>query len=191
MRKSSKKRVTDETDIKVKLNLDKKDDLNISSGIPFFDHMLEAFCKHGEISLTLEAEGDTEVGYHHTIEDIGIVLGKTLSEIIDYEKINRFGSASIPMDDAITETSLDLCGRSYLVSEIPTGSVSGVKTEDLDHFFRSFVNHCGMTLHIYSKGENQHHVFESVFKSFAHSFKEAVERKEDYLRSTKGKLGDY
>lgn len=188
MRSSKVKRETKETKIQVKIDLEGSGESNIDTGIPFFDHMLESLSKHGGFDLEIEARGDIEVDFHHTIEDTGIVLGEALKKAVDKEKINRFGSASIPMDEALTQVSLDFSGRSYFVSNFPNKSVSGIDLGVFDHFFKSLSDNAGITLHIETNGKDPHHIVESSFKAFAVSLKEAVGEERKKPKSTKGML---
>ncbi|PTD94785.1 imidazoleglycerol-phosphate dehydratase, partial [archaeon SCG-AAA382B04] len=133
--------------------------------------------------------GDVEVDFHHTIEDTGIVLGEMLEEAVDKEKIRRFGFGSIPMDEALSEVSLDFSGRNYLVINFPEKKVSGIDLRVFEHFFKSLSDNAGLTLHIQTSGEGPHHIIESTFKAFAVSLKEAVIiSKNEGPRSTKGHL---
>lgn len=188
MRKSKKKRKTDETSIKIELDLDGSGKADVDTGIPFFDHMLESFTQHGGFDLKVSAEGDLEVDYHHLIEDTGIVLGEALKEAIDKEKIKRFGFASIPMDEALSKVSLDFSGRNYIVCDFPNKKVSGINFRLFEHFFKSLTDNAKITLHIDCYGEDSHHIMESIFKAFAISLKKAVSEKGNEVRSTKGVL---
>lgn len=192
MRTAEIERKTKETDIKLKLNLDRQFENQIETGIGFFDHMLTALAVHSGISMNLSAIGDLYVDSHHTVEDTGIVLGKAFAQAIG-EKIgiNRYGHAYIPMDEALGFASLDISGRPYLVfngqfSEDKIGDFDTCLTEE---FFRAFAFNAGITLHInIVYGSNDHHKCEAVFKAVAHALKMAVEINGDEVLSTKGVL---
>lgn len=192
MRTAKIERKTKETDIKLKLNLDRQFENQIETGIGFFDHMLTALAVHSGISMNLSAIGDLYVDSHHTVEDTGIVLGKAFAQAIG-EKIgiNRYGHAYIPMDEALGFASLDISGRPYLVfngqfSEDKIGDFDTCLTEE---FFRAFAFNAGITLHInIVYGSNDHHKCEAVFKAVAHALKMAVEINGDEVLSTKGVL---
>lgn len=171
-------RITSETRIAAEIDLDGSGSGNISTGIPFFDHMLDLFVSHGFFDLTLNAKGDLEVDSHHTVEDIGLVLGTLVSEALQERKgIKRYGNAVIPMDETLTEVSLDLSNRPYLVYNLPheTGFCGGFDTRDVKEFFRAISVKGGMNLHINVRyGENDHHIIESVFKAFGRALDQAV-----------------
>ncbi|HNX64363.1 MAG TPA: imidazoleglycerol-phosphate dehydratase HisB [Oscillospiraceae bacterium] len=192
MRTAEIERKTKETDIKLKLNLDRQFENQIETGIGFFDHMLTALAVHGGISMNLSAIGDLYVDSHHTVEDTGIVLGKAFAQAIGEKSgINRYGHAYIPMDEALGFASLDISGRPYLVfngqfSEDKIGDFDTCLTEE---FFRAFAFNAGITLHInIVYGSNDHHKCEAVFKAVAHALKMAVEINGDEVLSTKGVL---
>ena len=192
MRTAEIERKTKETDIKLKLNLDRQFENQIETGIGFFDHMLTALAVHGGISMNLSAIGDLYVDSHHTVEDTGIVLGKAFAQAIGEKLgINRYGHAYIPMDEALGFASLDISGRPYLVfngqfSEDKIGDFDTCLTEE---FFRAFAFNAGITLHInIVYGSNDHHKCEAVFKAVAHALKMAVEINGDEVLSTKGVL---
>ena len=169
-RKKEIKRKTSETDILLDINLDGRGVSEIDTGIAFLDHMLTLFSKHGLIDLTVKAVGDLEVDCHHTVEDIGIVLGSALNEALgDKEGIYRYGSARIPMDEALVEVDLDFGGRAFLVYDVETfeGSVGGMEVQLFEEFFRSVSTNAKMNLHINKVyGRNAHHIIEGVFKAF-------------------------
>ena len=187
-------RKTKETDIKVTLNLDGAGKPGISTGIPFFDHMLGAFAVHGFFDLNIHAVGDLAVDYHHTVEDIGIVLGKVVNDALGgREDITRFGHAVTPMDDALSAVTIDLSNRPFLVYNL--SPVVGSKSEfDLvlaKEFFRAFATSGGMNLHInVLYGENEHHILESIFKGTGRALHEAVSigNRTAGIRSSKGSL---
>ncbi len=188
MRKGKASRETKETSIDVVIDLDGKGEYEIDSGIPFFDHMLESFSKHSGFDLDVFADGDLEVGFHHVIEDIGLVLGDALKKAVNKKEIKRFGHASIPMDDSISIVSIDFGGRSYLVSDLPNESVSDIDFRVFKHFFKSFVDNAGITMHMETRGEDPHHMIESLFKASGIALKESVNKEKDSPRSTKGVL---
>ena len=195
MRKANLKRKTAETDISLSLNLDGKGNAQIESGIGFLDHMLTLFAKHGRFDLNLSCKGDTYVDGHHTVEDIGIVLGKAFAEALGEKKgITRYGSCILPMDEALILSAVDLSGRGYLGYElkIPTEKVGDFDTELVAEFWLAFVRNANLTLHIrMPAGSNSHHIIEGAFKSVARSLREAVAidpTAADEIPSTKGVL---
>ncbi len=187
-------RKTKETQIEIGLNLDGKGNSDIASGIPFLDHMLTLFGVHGFFDLTLAAKGDLEVDHHHTVEDVGLVLGDVFNKALgDRKGIKRYGHAVTPMDEALASVSVDLSKRPYLVYNV--ADLKGCGTFfDLalaKEFFRAFAVHCGMNLHInLHYGENEHHILEAIFKATGRALDEACsfdERITD-VRSSKGAL---
>lgn len=188
------KRVTKETDISMKLNLDGSGISSVSTGIGFFDHMLEGFAKHGFFDLEVAIKGDLEVDGHHTVEDAGIVLGNAIREAVgDKKGICRYGYFILPMDDALALCAVDLCGRPYLQFDcsFPNDLVGGFDTTLVKEFFYAVSYSAAMNIHIKMlSGENSHHMIEAVFKAFAKALDGAVSidgRIEDVL-STKGSL---
>ena len=187
-------RETKETHIRVSLKLDGKGQAEISSGIPFFDHMLTLFTVHGVFDLFLHAKGDLDVDFHHTVEDTGLVLGKAVSKALGERKgIRRYGHAMTPMDDALAAVTVDLSNRPFLVYNAPepAASETGISPSLAKEFFRALVNQAGMNLHInVPYGENEHHVIESIFKSFGRALDEASSFDERIagVRSSKGIL---
>jgi imidazoleglycerol-phosphate dehydratase len=187
-------RTTKETKIKAELNIDGSGKNDISTGIPFFDHMLTLFSVHGFFDLQLKANGDIEVDYHHTVEDVGLVLGDALATALGGRKgIKRYGYAVTPMDDAISTVAIDLSNRPFLVYHIPELFVrqTEVFSSLFKEFFRAFSNKSGMNLHINAPyGENDHHVIESIFKSFARSLDQAttIDERVQHVYSSKGLL---
>lgn len=174
-RRAEIERKTRETQIFAELALDGTGKNEVSTGVAFFDHMLELFSVHGFFDLTLKAKGDIEVDYHHTVEDVGIVLGDAVSQALaDRKGIRRYGNAVTPMDDALAQVTIDLSNRPYLAYHLPADfkpKFAGLATE----FFRSIANHGGMNLHVnVSYGQNDHHVTEAIFKSFARALDQAV-----------------
>ncbi|MBU4054589.1 MAG: imidazoleglycerol-phosphate dehydratase HisB [Proteobacteria bacterium] len=191
---SSENRKTRETTVDVALSLDGGSEPQISTGIPFFDHMLTLFAVHGFFDLKIEAKGDIEVDFHHTVEDVGIVLGNAFNTALgDRKGINRFGFAVTPMDDALAQVALDLSKRPFLVYNLPilTGSSGSFGVSLAKEFFRAFSVSAGMNLHIHVPyGENEHHVIEAVFKSLGRAMDQAciVEPRVKQIRSSKGLL---
>jgi imidazoleglycerol-phosphate dehydratase len=192
-RESEVKRETKETRIEVGWRLDGNGTSRVSTGIPFFNHMLELFARHGFFDLTIEAKGDIEIDYHHTIEDTGITLGKALREALPgFEQIRRFGHAVVPMDESLSVVAIDVSGRPGLVwnGEI-TGRLGSFDGEVVKEFFQGFANEARITLHVnLLYGENLHHKIEAIFKAFGRALREAV-TKDDKVKgalSTKGRL---
>jgi imidazoleglycerol-phosphate dehydratase len=195
MRKAQIERITKETQIRAKLEIDGKGRYQISTGIRFFDHMLELFAKHGGFDLELEASGDLDVDQHHTVEDVGIALGQCFAQALgDRVGINRAGYFVLPMDETLAVVAIDLGGRPALVYHAPTRFrlVGDLQTELLHDFFDGFVNHCGANLHArVMYGRSNHHKVEAVFKCFARALRYACSkdaRLKDQLPSTKGLL---
>jgi len=190
-RKVNKTRETTETKINLELNLDGKGKNEIETGIGFLDHMLELFSRHSGSNLKLQAQGDLEVDTHHTIEDIGIVLGQALKEALgDKIGISRFGFL-LPMDESLARVAVDISGRSELVWDVNFSrkNIGDMPTEMFKHFFKSLVNNAELTLNISAQGENEHHKIEAIFKAVARSIRQAVKRTElAQIPSTKGTL---
>ena len=188
------KRKTAETQISVKLNLDGEGKCDISTGVGFLDHMLTLLAKHSFMDLTVKAKGDLEVDSHHTVEDIGIVLGEALREALgDKAGIHRYGNCFIPMDETLAQACLDFSGRPFLVfgAEIPKIQLGNYDTEMTEEFFRAVAVHCGLTLHIrVLYGSNVHHIIEAIFKAFARAVAEAaaVDPRVKGVMSSKGVL---
>lgn len=192
MRKATVTRVTKETQITVSLCIDGKGENEIQTGIGFFDHMLTALSRHSGISMQIKAEGDLHVDGHHTVEDTGIVLGQALCEALgDKSGIARYGSAYIPMDEALSFCALDLSNRPFVVfqgefTNQMIGSYDACLTEE---FFRALAVNAGITLHLnMCYGKNDHHKCEALFKAFAHALKAAVQETDGTVLSTKGAL---
>lgn len=188
-------RDTHETKISMTLNLDGSGQYNIDTGIGFLDHMLELFAFHSQCDLEVKCLGDIKVDSHHTIEDLGIVLGKCILEALgDKRGITRYGQMSIPMDETLVTTTLDLSGRPYLVyhAEFKTQVLGQYETEMTKEFFKAVSDNALMTLHIQEiYGENTHHIIEAMFKSFARALKQAIaidEKNKDLIVSSKGVL---
>lgn len=186
------KRVTKETDITVKLDINGTGKADISTGIGFFDHMLEAFTKHSLIDLTLTCTGDTHIDFHHSVEDIGIVLGQALrAAIYPVVSVERYGNAVVVMDEAAVECALDLSNRPYLVYEIAMdGKVGEFDVELAEEFFRAMIMNASITAHIVAlRGKNKHHLLEAAFKSFAVALRRSLARNDRLgIPSTKGIL---
>lgn len=195
MRKVSIARKTKETDIILSLDLDGKGANVISTGCGFFDHMLELFARHGRFDLDVKCVGDVQVDYHHTVEDVGIVLGQAFKKALgDMKGITRYGTTILPMDESLVLTSLDISGRSFLKYDLPVRAtkIGDFPVELVEEFLLAFVRHAGITLHVVKMaGTNSHHVIEGAFKSLARSLKDAVKIEEEYkdeIPSTKGVL---
>lgn len=195
MRTSQFTRNTAETKISIKLNLDGSGQSDISTGCGFLDHMLTLFSRHGRFDLNVRCAGDTQVDYHHTVEDIGIALGTAFSQALgDKRGICRYGDTTLPMDEALILTAVDISGRSYLGFDlpIPTQKVGEFDTELVEEFWLGFVRKAELTLHFKElAGSNSHHIIEGAFKSAARSLKKAVLIDPSYadeIPSTKGVL---
>ncbi|MBM4217826.1 MAG: bifunctional histidinol-phosphatase/imidazoleglycerol-phosphate dehydratase HisB [Gammaproteobacteria bacterium] len=189
-REASLTRVTRETRIRVTVNLDAEGPTDVSTGIGFFDHMLEQIAKHGGFALTLKCEGDLHIDEHHTIEDCALALGKTLRHALsDKRGIQRYGFL-LPMDEARVQVALDLSGRAYSVFEGKFGrdQVGGLPTELVPHFFRSLADSLGAALHVSVTGDNTHHQVEACFKGVGRALRMACRREGDDLPTTKGVL---
>lgn len=191
MRCTEIKRETKETQIQLQLNLDGSGVFQGSSGIGFFDHMLTAFAVHGGFDLTLTMQGDLEVDGHHSVEDVGIVLGQAFAKVLDKRQIQRFGSFYVPMDEALAFCALDVSGRPYLVFDaaFSNPSVGALDCCLVEEFFCAFAMHSGITLHIRLEyGSNDHHKIEAIFKAVAHALQQAAALREGNILSTKGVL---
>lgn len=188
-------RNTSETQISVRINLDGSGAAKLSTGIGFFDHMLDQIARHGLIDLDIHAKGDLHIDGHHTVEDVGITLGQAFAQAVgDKKGIRRYGHAYVPLDEALSRVVVDFSGRPGLHMRVPfkSGMVGGFDTQLAFEFFQGFVNHAGVTLHIDNlHGENAHHQAETVFKAFARALRMALERDPrmgDVIPSTKGSL---
>lgn len=195
MRKAEIKRKTNETDIYAEVNLDGRGVGKIDTGIGFLDHMLTLFARHGRFDLTVKCTGDLQVDGHHTVEDVGICLGKVFLQAVGEKRgICRYGFTVLPMDEALILTAVDLSGRAYLGYglDIRAGKVGDFDTELVEEFFYAFVRSAECTLHVKQlSGSNAHHIIEGAFKSFARSLRRAVATEsgfEDEIPSTKGVL---
>jgi len=194
MRKATIRRKTGETDVSVEVNLDGKGEGRIDTSVPFLDHMLNLFCKHGSLDLTVRSQGDIAIDAHHLVEDVGICLGQSVRKALsDRKGICRYGTAMVPMDESLCSVSMDLSGRPYLIWRAKLGSarIGEFDPALLREFFKSFSDHGGITLHInLNYGTNVHHMAEAIFKAFARAFREAVaiDGRVEGIPSTKGSL---
>ena len=196
MRTAQIKRTTAETDISLSLNLDGSGKSQINTGCGFLDHMLTLFAKHGKFDLNVTCAGDVQVDYHHTVEDVGICLGKAFAEAIgDKKGIIRYGDCTLPMDESLILSAVDISGRSgcYYALDIPAEKVGDFDTELSQEFFIAFTRDAGITLHLLQlAGFNSHHIIEGAFKSVGRSLRKAVAIDKDFaneIPSTKGTLG--
>jgi imidazoleglycerol-phosphate dehydratase len=187
------KRETKETKVSLRLDLE-GGDAKISTGVGFLDHMLELLARHARLGLELEAAGDLETGAHHTTEDVGICLGQAIDEALgDRTGIRRYGSALVPMDEALAECAIDISGRPFcdFAAELPDVTIAGFDSELAGEFFRAVANNSKLTLHIWVRsGSNAHHMIEACFKAFARALRQAVsiDPDETGVPSTKGRL---
>jgi len=195
MRTAKIERKTKETDIKLTINLDGKGQYSIDTPIPFLEHMLSLMCKHGIFDMKLKAKGDIDIDFHHTVEDIGIVLGKAVRQALgDMKGISRYGHATVPMDEALASVSLDISGRPYLVYKVAFPKKSKIKNFDpdlIEDFLQAFVSNSGITLHVESPyGRNTHHILEAVFKALGRALRNAVsiDPRIKGIPTTKGQL---
>ncbi len=194
-RQAEVSRNTAETQIRVAINLDGTGRSQLSTGIGFFDHMLEQIARHGMVDLEIEAKGDLHIDGHHTVEDVGITLGQAVAKAVgDKKGIRRYGHAYVPLDEALSRVVIDLSGRPGLEMHVPfkSGMIGAFDTQLAFEFFQGFVNHAFATVHIDNlRGENAHHQCETVFKAFARALRAAVEldaRAAGTIPSTKGSL---
>jgi len=185
-------RKTKETEITVRLKLYGTGEAKINTGVGFYNHMLEAFAKHAHMDLEIKCIGDTHIDDHHTVEDVGIVIGQALKKAIyPIQNIERFGNATVVMDEASVSCDMDLSNRGYLVFELPIGGkVGDFDVELVEEFFKAFAFNLPLTLHlVYNRGKNKHHIIEAAFKALAVSLRRAVSRNENAgIPSTKGVL---
>ena len=199
MRQATIQRKTNETAIDLALNLDPAEvgDYQHATGVGFFDHMLDHVARHGRLSLHITCEGDTHVDDHHTVEDVGIALGEAIAKAIgDKRGIERYGHASVPMDESLANVSLDLSGRPALVFRVesnsfndPAGKIGTFDTQLVKEFFNAVANTAKMNLHLHVPwGENNHHIAEAIFKAFGRALRDAVRVTGDDVPSTKGTL---
>ena len=194
-RKADVVRETKETQIRVSIDLDGTGQSTVSTGIGFFDHMLESFARHGGFDMTVETKGDLHIDMHHTVEDTGIVIGQAVKQALDgFKGIRRFGSAYIPMDETLSRCALDLSNRAYLIRKVEykTPKVGDMDTELFKEFHHAFAMNCGACVHLETLyGTNSHHIAESGFKALARALREAVEldpKTHGRAPSTKGVL---
>ncbi len=194
-RTANRERQTAETQIKLALDLD-GGDYSASTGVGFLDHMLDLLARHGRLGLQVEAKGDLETGAHHTVEDVGIVFGQALDEALgDRAGIRRYGSALVPMDEALAECAIDVSGRPYVAfdADLPDVSIAGFDSDLAEEFFRAVANSAKLTLHVWVRsGTNAHHMIEASFKAFARALRVAVsiDPEETGVPSTKGTLSE-
>ena len=197
MRQATCERKTQETEITVSVNLDGRGIYDVKTGIGFFDHMLEQLSRHSLIDIKVRAKGDLHIDFHHTVEDVGIILGQAVKQAMgDLRGITRYGSATVPMDECCTRASLDISGRPFLVWKVNFNrdKLGDMDTELFQEWFRAFAFGAGITLHVENiYGENNHHIIESSYKALARALRQALTidpRKADALPSTKGVIGD-
>ena len=190
-RNSNVSRKTSETDISIQMNLDGEGKYDISTGVNFFNHMLESFSKHSMIDLEVHAEGDIEIDDHHTIEDVGILLGEAFLQAIgDKKGIKRMAHAIVPMDESVATVAIDISGRSYCNMELDFNNekIGDMTSGIVIHFFESFASSAKLNIYGTVDGENDHHKAEALFKAFAKSLKEAIVVEHNQIPSTKGVL---
>jgi imidazoleglycerol-phosphate dehydratase len=194
-RKSQISRSTGETDISVSLTLEGAGEGSRTTGVGFFDHMLDAFARHGGLDLDVDAKGDLQTGSHHTVEDVGIVIGQALDEALgDRSGITRFGHAVVPMDDARASAAIDISGRPFVAFdglEIPARTIGGFETDLVEEFVRAVANNAKLTVHVtVERGRDPHHMVEACFKAFARALRQAAAFDPDAtgIPSTKGLL---
>ncbi len=196
VRRAEQRRATKETTVEIVLEVDGSGRVEIATGLPFFDHMLSQLGSHGGFDLTVRADGDLHVDAHHTVEDVGIVMGACLAEALgDKMGVRRFASSLLPLDEALVEVALDLSGRSYLAYDVPFApDTPGLGSPPFDpqlaeEFWRAFTTAAGVTLHVRRReGRNTHHVVEAVFKAVARALRDAVRVEGGNVPSTKGTL---
>lgn len=193
-RKAKVQRKTSEVDVTIQINLDGRGEYKINTGVPFFDHMLEQFSKHGYFDLEINAEGDIEIDFHHTVEDVGLALGEVILKALgDKKGITRFGESFVPFDEALVFAAVDLSGRPYCVYKIdtPKSKVGDFDIELAEEFFKSFTNTLKCNLHIEIKsGDNLHHIIEATFKAVGRAMDKAtsIDKRSQEVPSTKGVL---
>lgn len=188
---SKKNRETSETMIDISLNLDGTGEYNIKTGVEFFNHMLESFARHGFFDLEVQAEGDLGVDDHHTVEDVGILLGEVFNDAIgDKKGIKRISHSIVPMDEAVATVAVDISGRSYCVSdmEFTKAKVGDLSTENVEHFLESFASSARININAHVEGTNEHHQIEALFKALSRALKDAIKIEHDQIPSTKGTL---
>jgi len=193
-RQARVERNTKETQISISVNLDGTGKLDVETGLPFLDHMLDQIARHGLIDLSVIAKGDLEIDAHHTVEDIGITLGQAVNQALDKTGIRRYGHAYVPLDEALSRVVIDFSGRPGLDYHVDfvKGIVGSFDVDLFHEFFQGFVNHALVTLHIDNiRGKNNHHQIETIFKAFGRALRMAVEpdaRQQGVIPSTKGSL---
>lgn len=193
-RKATIERVTKETQIKLSLEIDGRGEAKICTSVPFLDHMLDLFARHGLFNLQVDARGDIDIDFHHTVEDIGIVLGQALKEALgDKKGIRRYGQATVPMDETLASVAVDISGRPYLVYHVslPKVKIGEFDVELVREFFQAVANNLGANIHLnVMYGDNVHHIIEACFKAFARAMDQAtqVDPRIEGVMSTKGKL---
>ena len=193
-RQASVERKTKETQIEISINLDGSGQLEVDTGLPFLDHMLDQIARHGLLDLSVTARGDLDIDAHHTIEDIGITLGQAFAKVLDKTGIRRYGHAYVPLDEALSRVVIDFSGRPGLDYHVQfaKGTVGQFDVDLFHEFFQGFVNHALVTLHIDNiRGKNSHHQIETIFKAFGRAVRMAVEldpRSANVIPSTKGSL---
>jgi imidazoleglycerol-phosphate dehydratase len=196
LRKARIERKTKETEIAAEVNLDGTGTFSISTGVGFFDHMIEQLSRHSLIDIALNAKGDLHIDQHHTVEDCGIALGQAVAKALGAKRgITRYAHAYLPMDETLTRVTLDISGRPYLIwhAAFPSQKIGDMDTELFREFFQAFAQNAGITLHIeLVYGENSHHIAESCFKGLARALRNAItidEKMKSEIPSTKGQLG--
>jgi imidazoleglycerol-phosphate dehydratase len=196
MRQATVERTTKETSIKVTVDLDGNGHYTVATGIGFLDHMLEQLSRHSLMDLSVEAKGDIHIDFHHTTEDVAICIGEAVAKALgDRKGIGRYGAATIPMDETLSEVAIDLSNRPYLIWKVSftKPKLGDMDTELFKEWFQAFAQAAGATLHVWNKyGENNHHIVESCYKGLARALRQAIEidpRKADAVPSTKGVLG--
>jgi len=193
-RTATLERITKETRIKLSLAVDGTGQAAICTSVPFLDHMLDLFARHGLFDLQVEANGDIDIDFHHTVEDVGIVLGDAFRQALgDKRGISRYGQATVPMDETLAAVAVDISGRPYLVYhvDLPKVKIGDLDVELVREFFQAFVNHCGLNLHInLLYGDNVHHIIEACFKAVARAMDAAtrIDSRVEGVLSTKGVL---
>ena len=193
-RTATMSRKTAETDVTITVDLDGTGSSTISTGVPFYDHLLTSLSKHSLIDLTIEAEGDLEVDDHHTVEDVALVLGETIGKALGARAgIQRFGDASVPMDEALAVCSVDVSGRPYSVIDVPLSNpmIGTFTTQNYPHAIESLARTAGLSLHLSAKGRNDHHITEAATKALARALRSAIEvdpRRPSTIPTTKGVL---
>ena len=190
-RTANVERITSETDIKINMDLDGEGKYDISTGVNFFNHMLEAFSKHSMIDLEINAVGDIEIDDHHTIEDVGILLGEAFNQAIgDKIGIRRMAHAIVPMDESVATVAVDISGRSYCNMDLnfKNEKIGDMTADIVVHFFESFASSAKLNIYGEVKGVNDHHKCEAIFKAFAKAMKDAIKVEHNQLPSTKGVL---